>query len=188
MFSRLFKYNTSNLFTKSRKSSNIFSNIGIFKRFISSKPAQPPKPPTGLKLLIKKYGNLALGVYLSLSLIDLPICFLLVHSAGEDVIREYQDKFTKFIGLKKDKPVSDNEIVYDSEGNVIPNPEIEEEKSSTLGTEFALAYAIHKSLIFIRLPITAAITPPLFTRLTTVGILGFKMKKKAKLVSKITPK
>ncbi|RCK67878.1 N-terminal acetyltransferase 2 [Candida viswanathii] len=69
--------------------------------------------------------------------------------------------------------VSDEELKKHQEINRIQK-EIEEletpqvkEPTSTLGylwsqfswTEFAIAYGIHKSLIFIRVPITAAITP-----------------------------
>ncbi|GAV30354.1 hypothetical protein PMKS-003865 [Pichia membranifaciens] len=123
----------------------------------------PPAPPTGIKKLIQQYGYSALGVYLGLSLIDLPICFIVVHSAGEDQIRDFQDRFLTWIGYKKTKdPQADSETAEP------------EEKSSTWMTEFALAYAIHKSLIFIRLPITAAITPWVVGRLQK---MGFKIGK-----------
>lgn len=164
------------MFTLLRKStaqrvplSKLFLN-NIKSRFQSSatngvKHAVPPKSPTGIKKLIHQYGYSALGVYLGLSLIDLPICFIVVHSAGEDKIRELQDKFLTWIGYKNDNSIKTEQ----NDENAQP-----EEKSSTLVTEFALAYAIHKSLIFIRLPITAAITPWVVARLQK---MGFKIGK-----------
>ena len=151
-------------------SRTLFRNLGLRFQSTTIKHAQPPKPPTGIKKLIHQYGYSALGIYLGLSLIDLPICFLVVHSAGEDVIREYQDKFMKFIGYKKEiENVNVDATTTKSDTET-------EEKSSTLVTEFALAYAIHKSLIFIRLPITAAITPAVVKYLQSKG---FKVGKLA---------
>ncbi|KAH3660161.1 hypothetical protein OGAPHI_007366 [Ogataea philodendri] len=119
------------------------------------------KKPTGIKLLMQEYGYSALGVYFGLSCIDLPIMFLVVHSAGEEKIEEYQDRFLRWIGWRKGEPQP-------------PNPDAEPENSSdskysTLWTEFAVAYALHKSLIFIRLPITAAITPTVVSKLRKLG-------------------
>lgn len=154
-------------FKSQSQTSAFLRNVGLRFQSTTIKHAQPPKPPTGIKKLIHQYGYSALGIYLGLSLLDLPICYLVVHSAGEDVIREYQDKFMKFIGYKKDKTTESSTTEIDDEP---------EEKSSTFVTEFALAYAIHKSLIFIRLPITAAITPAVVKYLQSKG---FKVGKLA---------
>lgn len=161
------------------------------------------KKATGIKALVQKYGWVALGVYLSLSTIDLPICWLGVHSVGLDKVVEWQVYLKELVGWKttpKDELNQD-----DSEGSEIANtvtgalamvtPDLEatvedqkvDEKlpeasatesywfSKQMWAEFAVAYAIHKSLIFIRLPITAAITP------SVVKILkrwGFNIGKK----------
>lgn len=125
----------------------------IVRRFATEVPkapkvpkVQPPKPPaTGIRKLMNQYGYSALGVYLGISIIDIPLCWLLVHSAGEDQIREFQESVKEFFGYER-KPIEQNE-----DGEIV--------KSSTFLTEFAVAYAFHKSLIFIRLPIAAAITP-----------------------------
>ncbi|KAG0684313.1 hypothetical protein C6P40_004575 [Pichia californica] len=155
--------------------SKLFLN-NIKARFQSSasntiKHATPPKAPTGIKKLIHQYGYSALGVYLGLSLIDLPICYIIVHSAGEDKIREMQDDFFSMIGYK----TKTEEIKQDNQNNEGESEgENEEKKSSTFLTEFAVAYALHKSLVFIRLPITAAITPWVVARLQR---MGFKIGK-----------
>ncbi|KAH7009214.1 uncharacterized protein B0I36DRAFT_257951, partial [Microdochium trichocladiopsis] len=38
-----------------------------------------------------------------------------------------------------------------------------------LGTQLALAYAIHKSFIFLRVPLTAAVTPKVVKKLRSWG-------------------
>lgn len=145
--------------------SSLRSKRNIFRNYATQTThATPPKPPTGIKKLMQTYGYSALGVYLTISILDIPLCYLLVHSTGEQKIRELQDSFWTYLGYNKEDPKEDESY---SES---------EEKSSTFMTEFAFAYALHKSLVFIRLPITAAITP------TVVRILrgwGFNVGKLA---------
>jgi len=133
------------------------------------------KKSTGIKALVKEYGWSALAVYLGLSCIDYPLCFMAVHSVGEDKIHEYQDKVKKFIGMEvKPRPIPKQQTGEEQEedGNDVSD---EEESlwsriwNSTLFTEAILAYGIHKSLIFIRLPITAAITPSIVSKLRKMG-------------------
>ncbi|EGV59995.1 hypothetical protein CANTEDRAFT_111000 [Yamadazyma tenuis ATCC 10573] len=148
----------------------------LFKRFQSTIKAPPPPPPsgpkkpTGIKALMKEYGFSALGIYLGLSAIDLPLCYLLVHSAGKEEIEYYENKIKQTFGFG----ISDDDLKRQQEIDQLQqsqedleNP-IGEESQSTLSyvlsqfswAEFAIAYTIHKSFIFIRLPLTAAITPP----------------------------
>ncbi|GMG21952.1 unnamed protein product [Ambrosiozyma monospora] len=138
-----------------------------FNRFNSSKANTNTngKKKTGIKALMQEYGYSALGVYLGLSCIDLPLCFLLVHSQGADQISEFQDQVLSWIGWGKDNN-SDDQNSTDLEPSSASQ---EKEKKSTLLTEFAVAYAIHKSLIFIRIPITAAITPAIVKKLRSLG-------------------
>lgn len=132
-------------------------------------PRTAPKKKQGIAALMKEYGYPALAVYLGLSAVDLPICYLLVHSMGQETIETYENKLKQTFGYG----ISDEELKRKQEINRIQKeidekevPEVKE-PTSTLGrlwsqfswTEFAIAYGIHKSLIFIRLPITAAITP-----------------------------
>ncbi|CCH43150.1 hypothetical protein BN7_2697 [Wickerhamomyces ciferrii] len=141
-----------------------------FKRFNSTKSqgsssssssGTGEKKKTGIKALIQEYGYSALAIYLGLSAIDFPLCFIAVHSIGEDKIHEYQDKAKEFIGItpKEREPKTDTDK-EESNGSIW---------SSTLLTEAILAYGIHKSLIFIRLPITAAITPSIVGKLRSMG-------------------
>ncbi|VBB82877.1 Conserved hypothetical protein [Yarrowia lipolytica] len=161
------------------------------------------KKATGIKALVQKYGWVALGVYLSLSTIDLPICWLGVHSVGLDKVVEWQVYLKELVGWKttpKEELQEDNvegsdiantvtgalAMVTPDIGAAVEDQKVDEKLPETSPTEsywfskqmwaeFAVAYAIHKSLIFIRLPITAAITP------SVVKILkrwGFNIGKK----------
>jgi hypothetical protein len=67
--------------------------------FTASRPhfntAAPPKPSLSarLKHLSKEYGYSALGVYLALSALDFPFCFLAVRTIGSERIGEYEEAF-----------------------------------------------------------------------------------------------
>lgn len=116
--------------------------------------AQPVKK-TGLKGLMQEYGYSALGVYLAIGCIDLPLCYLLVSFTGEEKIGEYEEKVKKFLGFGKnsEKKEGDEKEVH----------------HSSVWTTFAIAYGLHKSLIFVRLPIAAAITPTVVSKLRSMG-------------------
>lgn len=52
--------------------------------------------------------------------------------------------------------------------------------SEGLGTQLALAYAIHKTFIFVRVPLTAAITPKVVKKLRSWGWdIGKRKSKKS---------
>ncbi|CAZ81570.1 unnamed protein product [Tuber melanosporum] len=140
-------------------------------------PPPPAKPATlsaRLKHLSREYGYSALGVYLLLSALDFPFSFLAVRYLGTERIGELEASVIGFVkpywvSLRSavgyppaPVPVGDRgveveggegrwESVHDAEGEV--------EKAASIWTELALAYAIHKSFIFIRVPLTAAVTP-----------------------------
>jgi hypothetical protein len=71
-----------------------------------------------LKALSKEYGYTALGVYLLLSALDFPVCFLGVRLIGADVVGEYEEKAVGWIRsvtpegwLKKKEVVEEEEVV-----------------------------------------------------------------------------
>lgn len=137
--------------------------MGFF-RFNSSQAA--PKP-NSIRGLMQTYGYSALGVYLVLTALDLPLCFLMVHSLGEEKIKVYMNRTKKLFGYGKDEQDVINQVrekIARKEQKEL-NGEYEELswwegfKESTLLAEFLIAYGIHKSLIVVRLPLTAAITP-----------------------------
>jgi N-terminal acetyltransferase 2 len=125
----------------------------------ATKPTAPIKPPTptqklSLKELSRKYGWAAVGVYLALSAIDLPICFLFVHSMGQEKAQEIQNRILEYLGRTKSGVSEDD---HQEEGQQTSN---DKSQWGVLLTEFGIAYAIHKTVfIFVRVPATAAITP-----------------------------
>lgn len=152
----------------------------LFARFQSTVNGAPKK--VSMKSLMKEYGYSALGIYFALSMVDLPICYVLVHSLGSEQIEYYENEVKQYFGYgidpeelrrkqeinriqeKLDNPDGDKPVKNESFFSYI--------KSQFSWTEFALAYGIHKSLIFIRLPITAAITPGI---VKTLRRWGFKI-------------
>ncbi|KAL8937727.1 MAG: hypothetical protein Q9211_003540 [Gyalolechia sp. 1 TL-2023] len=160
------------------------------KRFESTKP--PSNPPTNLgspqpslslsqrlRKLSREYGWSALGVYMLLSALDFPFCFLAVRWVGTEKIGHWEsvivDQFWRLFDLLPFSSRSEPQVVQAVEGTG-PNidgsevvegyghglKEAEERNKSedaSIWTQLALAYAIHKSFIFLRVPLTAAVTP-----------------------------
>lgn len=154
-------------------------------RFSSTTSKKSSSP--SLKNLMKTYGSSALFVYFGLCAIDLPICFYAVHSLGEETIRVYINRAKQLVGYGRD---DEQELIKDirnqmqeKEQKRLAGEESHEVslwgrlKESTLLTEFLIAYGIHKSLIFIRLPITAAITPATVKLLQKWGFNVSKLNK-----------
>jgi hypothetical protein len=104
-----------------------------------------------LKELTKKYGWTAFGVYMTLSAIDFPLCFLFVHSMGQERVMELERTVKGWFGMSTDDLATDtDESQKDGDDN----------NWSLILTELGIAYAIHKSVfLFVRVPATAAITP-----------------------------
>ncbi|KAL8642803.1 MAG: hypothetical protein Q9228_000543 [Teloschistes exilis] len=139
-----------------------------------------------LRKLSREYGWSALGVYFLLSALDFPFCFLAVRWLGTDTIGRWEstivDGFWKLVnipfGPSSDAPVLEAEgagAKVEEYGVVSPGAnevgvpgydhgvaEAEQRNKSedaSIWTQLALAYAIHKSFIFIRVPLTAAVLP-----------------------------
>ncbi|KAL8807147.1 MAG: hypothetical protein Q9200_004780 [Gallowayella weberi] len=173
----------------------------LSKRFNSTKPPFNPTPQLGspepslsfsqrLRKLSREYGWSAMGVYLLLSALDFPFCFLAVRWVGAERIGHYESvvieavkKVFKYAsgsgsGSGSGSPQVEVEsagVRVEEYGNVDPTKdqfsvptydhgvnEAEQRNKSdnaNIWTQLALAYAIHKSFIFIRVPLTAAVTP-----------------------------
>ncbi|RAL16551.1 uncharacterized protein BO97DRAFT_402942 [Aspergillus homomorphus CBS 101889] len=159
-----------------------------FRRLFQSSRArhasQAQRPGTSLsqrlRNLSKEYGWSALWVYLLLSAMDFPICFAAVRLLGverighyEHVIVEYVKEAVDAVWPRKQGANADSEL----NKSVTTQKETEEPaaeaqgsgENASLWTQLALAYAIHKSLIFIRVPLTAAITPKVVKALRQWG-------------------
>ncbi|TGZ82514.1 hypothetical protein EX30DRAFT_188087 [Ascodesmis nigricans] len=150
------------------------------RRFLSTPPPPPPQTlGARMKALSKEYGYAALGVYLGLSALDFPICFLGVRLVGTEKIGEYEEVIVKavkphWIALREKVGIPVRELTREElkEQEEVREREVAERmegKGASIWTELALAYAIHKSLIFIRVPITAAVTPKVVKVLRSWG-------------------
>ncbi|KAH8428880.1 DUF1279 superfamily [Aspergillus melleus] len=149
-----------------------------FRRFFNSSQSKRYSSQSGesgslsqrLKTLSREYGWSALWVYLLLSAMDFPICFAAVRLLGVDRIGHYEHVILESVKgaiqtvwpsapeteSQSERPTSEATKEQANE------PAAEEPKAdgeASLWTQLALAYAIHKSLIFIRVPLTAGITP-----------------------------
>ncbi|KAJ8062313.1 hypothetical protein OCU04_008860 [Sclerotinia nivalis] len=133
-----------------------------------------------MKKLSREYGWSVVGVYIFLSAADFPFCYLLVRTLGTDRIGEWEHIITSNIkkmipesiknawhewrtAMKKaEHDITGSDKINDGvemAGWGVEEAEERNKKDASLGTQLALAYAIHKSFIFVRVPLTAAITP-----------------------------
>ncbi|KAI0201904.1 hypothetical protein F4808DRAFT_422729 [Astrocystis sublimbata] len=163
-------------------------------RLRDAKP-DPSKPntqePQGLsarfKKLSREYGWSAVGVYFALSVLDFPFCFLLVRVVGTDKIGELEhwivshvahvipdsvrDKWNEYRAAWKESRQS--QLGHDGQAEIagwgVEEADEMNKSHASLGTQLALAYAIHKSFIFLRVPLTAAVTPKVVKVLRSWG-------------------
>ncbi|KAI0394108.1 hypothetical protein F5Y17DRAFT_458279 [Xylariaceae sp. FL0594] len=144
-----------------------------------------------LKKLSREYGWSAVGVYFALSVLDFPFCFLLVRVVGTDRIGAFEhfvisnakkvipqsvrDKYNEYrASWKGDQQQQQQEkeegsTTVDGSGWGVEEAEERNKSEASLGTQLALAYAIHKSFIFLRVPLTAAVTPKVVKVLRSWG-------------------
>ncbi|GAB1313874.1 DUF1279 super [Madurella fahalii] len=150
-----------------------------------------------LKKLSREYGWTAVGVYLALSVLDFPFCFLLVRTVGTEKIahlehivvsnaqkfipervqerwREYRQSLRE---ARRERTGETEELEIIGHG-VAEAEERSKQDGASLATQLALAYAIHKSFIFARVPLTAAVTPKVVKVLRSWGWQIGKRKSK----------
>ncbi|CAO2658428.1 Nn.00g061510.m01.CDS01 [Neocucurbitaria sp. VM-36] len=149
-------------------------------------PEPAPSLSQRLKQLSREYGWAALGVYLGLSLIDFPFCFLAVRLLGTDRIGHYEDivknAFWSVVRLafpdagKKSAEAAAAAVAADEaaeatlrEGNLGADSVTVNAANASIWTQLGLAYIVHKSLIFFRVPLTAAVLPKVVKTLRKWG-------------------
>lgn len=161
----------------------------------SSTTANAAVKQSGIKKLMSKYGYSALIVYIGVTFISLPTCYFTVHSLGEERIAILLNRGKKIFGygeetddlvklkvqekqLKRLK-AREKYVGEEIENENVRNPSFKDKlqlkwdsiKTSPILTELILAYGLHKSLIFVRIPLTAAITPS-FARILPKRFVG----------------
>ncbi|EKD16979.1 peptide alpha-N-acetyltransferase [Drepanopeziza brunnea f. sp. 'multigermtubi' MB_m1] len=187
-------------------SPNVTEMLGSPGGKAAAAEAEPTTLGGRMKKLGREYGWSAVGVYFLLSALDFPFCYLLVRNLGTDRIGRWEeivlsnikklipDSIQQFwhewrASMKKaEQEISGGELI--SEGVEMAGWGVEEateknKKDASLATQLALAYAIHKSFIFIRVPITAAITPKVVKMLRGWGWdIGKRTTKEAKALKR----
>lgn len=159
-------------------------------------PEPAPSLSQRLKQLSREYGWTAVGVYFGLSLLDFPFCFLAVRLLGTERIGHYEDivkdAFWTLVrlafpeaGTKSTETTTASELAEAaaSEGNLGADGltmRAESGANATIWTQLGLAYLVHKSLIFLRVPLTAAVLPKVVKTLRKWGYnIGKKKPKTA---------
>ncbi|KAL3305443.1 peptide alpha-n-acetyltransferase nat2 [Colletotrichum asianum] len=177
--------------TVSRASRRTFRFSARQRNTADGKPAQESLSLSQrLKKLSKEYGWSAVGVYLALSVLDFPFCFLLVRVVGTDRIGQLEHWVTSHIkqiipesvktwwheyraALTKAETaqLGSNDVseAVEMAGWGVEEAQERNRAEASLGTQLALAYAIHKSFIFLRVPLTAAVTPKVVKVLRSWG-------------------
>ncbi|KAF2117675.1 hypothetical protein BDV96DRAFT_489118 [Lophiotrema nucula] len=162
-------------------------------------PEPAPSLSQRMKKLSREYGWSAVGVYALLTALDFPFCFLAVRGLGteriahyehvvieavSDVIRIVYPDFRKSMGSEAVSGESLAEATA-REGELALS-EVDAAEAANKGsgaslwTQLALAYAIHKAFIFVRIPATVAVTPKVVKTLRGWGWDIGKRKPKSK--------
>ncbi|KAF4551703.1 Hypothetical protein D9617_12g035910 [Elsinoe fawcettii] len=166
---------------RSQRPSSFLRNIRSKRHYSEQKATSPnptpnlgsPEPQTlsaRMRKLSREYGWSALGVYLLLSAADFPFCFLTVRLVGTERIGHIEhavvSRFWRVVEWAVPDWIDNGKAVGETEDGKIREgwgvekaQEANKGENASLWTQLALAYAIHKSFIFIRVPLTAAVTP-----------------------------
>jgi len=156
-------------------------------RLYSSRPTPGPSPNSAgannaslslsqrLRKLSREYGWSAVGIYLTLSVLDFPFCLLAIRLLGTERVGRWEHAAYETVrnALRVPFPTLFPEHAKVT-GSEAASPEAEEADGAgvevaSMWTQLALAYAIHKSFIFVRVPLTAAITPQVVKTLRKWG-------------------
>ena len=187
---------TSNLL-RTRSSGFMFSSRSSFRSCAlhTSPPGHKVLPkaaaplPKGARAgsMFSRYGYPGIAVYFTISALDLAILFGLVHTLGEEKVIELENAGKDYLGIGKpsDRDTyggriddSDDIGITKKPQPPVPTPENHRNKT-TLFTEFGIAYAVHRSLFFVRLPLTLVITP---------AVVNILQKRGYKIGQAATPK
>ncbi|KAF2210400.1 hypothetical protein CERZMDRAFT_113321 [Cercospora zeae-maydis SCOH1-5] len=163
-----------------RAKSNVRTHRGYSARVADG--AKPRSLSERMKDMSRKYGWTVTGIYLGLSVLDFPFCFLAVKWLGTERIAEVEhtimDGFWNMAEkvmpslqerrLAKEAGAAEEAATAAREAG---DQVVEQAKTKNpgLGTQLLLAYGVHKSLIFFRIPITLAITPKVVKQLRKWG-------------------
>ncbi|EPE29504.1 hypothetical protein GLAREA_00664 [Glarea lozoyensis ATCC 20868] len=104
-----------------------------------------------------------------------------------DTVKDKWHEFRSYM-KKTEKDVTGDDSINETvemAGWGVEEAEAKNKKDASLATQLALAYAIHKSFIFIRVPLTAAVTPKVVNTLRGWGWdIGKRTTKEAKAMKR----
>ncbi|KAK4496461.1 hypothetical protein PRZ48_012441 [Zasmidium cellare] len=137
-----------------------------------------------MKEMSRKYGWIVVGIYLGLSVLDFPFCFLAVRWFGTERIAEIEHTIIdSFWGIvekavpslkerREQKEAADAIVAAEEaarEGGEAVVKDAKKHEDASIWTQLLLAYGVHKSLLFFRIPVTLAITPKVVKTLRSWG-------------------
>ncbi|KNE55199.1 hypothetical protein AMAG_01115 [Allomyces macrogynus ATCC 38327] len=138
----------------------------------------PAKKPSKLRQLFKDYGRPAFFVYMAISTIDLSLSFVAVYSGVDveklvDTAKAYLTQWGLWEFAVDQDDVDELHGLNHPDGEVSAPaaPATTNGKNQSLLTTFLIAYAFHKLLLPIRVPITVAVTPAVVRYLRRWGWL-----------------
>jgi len=114
-------------------------------------------------------------VYFALSAIDFPFCFLAVQVLGPDRVGRWEHAVVDAVKSVLAIPfpsLGQSSDVKEAFGKDEVEQQVEnggKKGTASIWTQLALAYAVHKSLIFFRVPLTAAVLPKVVKTLRSWG-------------------
>ncbi|KAF4631937.1 hypothetical protein G7Y89_g6195 [Cudoniella acicularis] len=168
--------------------------------------SEPQSISARLRKLSREYGWSAVGIYFMLSALDFPFCYLLVRYLGTERIGEWEHLLVS--NIKRLIPESVKQTWHDWRSSMkqaerevtvggqindkvemagwgVEEADARNKMNASLATQLALAYAIHKSFIFVRVPLTAAVTPKVVKVLRGWGWdIGKRTTKEARAVNR----
>ncbi|WVN86062.1 uncharacterized protein L203_101220 [Cryptococcus depauperatus CBS 7841] len=144
--------------------------------------SEPKTAYARFKVLTKKYGYWAIGMYLFLSTIDFSFCFILVHSLGAERIAPMMDSAKELYRSKRYGKEEAERMKIEDQARRKEEEEAEKRQGKknngswfgkTFWAEAVLAYTLHKTaLLPIRAGLTVAWTPKFVGWLTKRGWVG----------------
>ena len=145
---------------------------------------QPKSAYARFKLLTKKYGWWALGMYTALSFVDFSLTFLIVHTLGTERIEPvlnagvHKYRSIRYGEEEADKMAKQDKVDAEKKAKEAKAEEAAGKTknawaSRSLWAEIILAYTIHKAVLLpVRAGLTVAWTPKVVNWLASRGWIG----------------
>ncbi|CZT24695.1 uncharacterized protein RCC_10422 [Ramularia collo-cygni] len=149
---------------------------------------EPQSLSDRMRAMSRKYGWTVVGIYLGLSALDFPFCFLAVRWLGTDriaaaehaVVSRFWAVLESVVPSLKERRAQ-NQLAEAEDAVKEASEAVEKDakhEPASIWTQLLLAYGVHKSLFFLRVPLTLAVTPKVVKTLRGWGFQIGKPKPK----------